>query len=500
MTIGPGSRLGPYEIVSLLGTGGMGEVWKARDTRLDRNVAIKILPADFAQDAKLRMRLEREARTLSQLDHPNICMLHDVGDNYLVMELVEGQSLADRLTRGPMPLADIIRYGSEVADALDRAHRAGVVHRDLKPGNIILTRSGAKLVDFGLAKGTVMEAGTDAVTMQKPLTEAGTILGTFQYISPEQLGGREADARSDIFALGAVLYEMATGTLAFPADSKASLIASILTSEPRVLSEVQPSLPPALDRLIRVCLKKDPEERWQSARDLAMELRWIAEAPASAGVAPPRSQRKRAAVAIAVAAVIITAILTAAVLRSRGFHFGPPVVVMLDSTHPERVYDDETRKRGGTNADDLTDLLNDLPVTLVKENTSWSWHRENEILRQNPDLILIHRSSFYVPSGMEGLADNRFEEGYFERAWDKLELFLGYIAAGNPRTKFVVYSRKTWKDDEAARTWAARLGKRFPELEGRVVAWRVPLHRETFRHPQTGAEFRKVVVATLGLE
>ena len=215
MTIAPGSRLGPYEIVALIGAGGMGEVFRARDTRLDRSVAIKVLPAELAQNEQFRLRFDREAKTISQLNHPNICTLYDVGDGYLVMELLEGESLAERIAKGPLPMRDVIRYGIEVADALSKAHRAGIVHRDLKPGNVMITKSGAKLLDFGLAKSSVIDVSLDAATQHKPLTQEGTIVGTFQYMAPEQLEGLQADARTDIFSLGAVLYEMATGRRAF---------------------------------------------------------------------------------------------------------------------------------------------------------------------------------------------------------------------------------------------------------------------------------------------
>src|SRR5688500_18622898 len=228
--VAAGTRLGPYEIASRIGAGGMGEVWKARDTRLDRSVAIKILPAEFAENAQLKARFEREAKTISQLNHPHICTLYDVGDDYLVMELIEGETLADRLARGALPLADVLKYGAQIADALDRAHSAGVVHRDLKPGNVMITRTGAKLLDFGLAKAAELEV-FDGATVQKPLTQEGTILGTFQYMAPEQLESSEADARTDIFALGATLYEMATGQRAFVAKSKASLIAAIVREQ-----------------------------------------------------------------------------------------------------------------------------------------------------------------------------------------------------------------------------------------------------------------------------
>src|ERR1041385_3961706 len=227
MSVAPGTRLGPYEIVSRIGAGGMGEVGRARDTRLDRSVAVKLLPAQLTNDTQLKIRFEREARSISQLSHPNICTLFDVGEergmSYLVMELLDGETLAERIARGPLPLADVIRYGIQISEALDRAHQAGIVHRDLKPGNIMITKSGAKLLDFGLAKASAAAVGGDAPTIQKDLTQEGTILGTFQYMSPEQFEGTEAGARTDIFALGAVLYEMTTGRRAFDGKTRTSL-------------------------------------------------------------------------------------------------------------------------------------------------------------------------------------------------------------------------------------------------------------------------------------
>jgi eukaryotic-like serine/threonine-protein kinase len=280
-------RLGPYEIHSRIGSGGMGEVWKAVDTRLGRAVAVKILPAEFAANASLRSRFEREARTISQLHHPHICTLFDVGENYLVMELLEGQTLAERLAKGPMPLAEVLRYGGQMADALDKAHRQGVVHRDVKPGNVMITKAGAKLLDFGLAKAAQVELSLDGATEHRPLTQEGTILGTFQYMSPEQLEGQGVDHRADIFALGAVLYEMMTGRRAFDGKTKTSLIAAIVAAEPPPLSRIQPLTPPALEHVIQKCLAKDPEARWQSAHDIADELRWIGEQGSQAGAATP---------------------------------------------------------------------------------------------------------------------------------------------------------------------------------------------------------------------
>jgi len=309
MEVAAGTRFGPYEIVSRIGAGGMGEVWRANDTRLGRGVAIKILPAAFAGNAQWKVRFEREAKAIAHLSHPHICALHDVGDNYLVMELLEGQTLADRLRKGPLPLADVIRYGTQIAAALGSAHAQNVIHRDLKPANIMLTKSGAKLLDFGLAKSLPLASSADATTINNPITEEGTLLGTLPYMAPEQLEGIAADARTDIFALGSVLYEMVTGHRAFEAGSHASLITKIMATEPPPIASIDPLAPPLLEHLIRRCLRKDPEERWQSARDVANELEWVADAQA---IAPKRPSGKAAWI---VAALIALAAGTTEVWR-----------------------------------------------------------------------------------------------------------------------------------------------------------------------------------------
>jgi len=331
MTIESGSKLGPYEIQSRIGAGGMGEVWKALDTRLERSVAIKVLAGHLSASADVRQRFEREAKTISQLSHPHVCALHDVGRDgevdYLVMELLEGETLAERLVRGPLPLEQTLRYGSQIADALDKAHRQGIVHRDLKPGNVMLTKTGVKLLDFGLARslpgGGADDPSLTASPTQAHLTQEGTILGTFQYMAPEQLEGKPADPRTDIFALGATLYEMATGRKAFSGATQASLISAILRDEPPPISHLQPTSPAGLDRLIRVCLAKDPEERWQSAGDVARELRWLAEGssatsaiPAPAGAA--RRVRHRALPWTVAALGLIAALFMGNELRRAG--------------------------------------------------------------------------------------------------------------------------------------------------------------------------------------
>ena len=297
MRLSSGTRLGPYELLAPVGAGGMGEVYRAKDTRLDRTVAVKVLPAHLSSSAESRQRFEREAKTISQLSHPHICALYDVGNQdgveFLVMEYLEGETLSERLLKGALSVDQVLRYGIEIADALDKAHRQGIVHRDLKPGNVMITKSGVKLLDFGLAKAVAPTTPQQLTSLPTALTQEGTILGTFQYMAPEQLEGREADARTDIFAFGCVLYEMATGKKTFSGATQASLIGSILRDEPSSISDVAPLTPRALDRLVKVCLAKDPEDRWQTARDVGLQLGEVArdrEHPETAAVRRVRSK------------------------------------------------------------------------------------------------------------------------------------------------------------------------------------------------------------------
>ena len=324
MALTPGTKLGPYEILALIGAGGMGEVYRACDTRLDRTVAVKTLIHCRSADQDLRRRFEREARLISGLSHPHICTLFDIGregeTDYLVMEYLEGETLAHRLQRGSLAPDQTLQYGVQITDALEQAHRQGVIHRDLKPGNIMLTKSGAKLLDFGLAKMGVAAPSSVAATLTKlsgneqGLTDSGVILGTFQYMAPEQLEGKEADGRTDIFALGTVLYEMATGECPFRGSSPASLIAAILSSEPPSIMTRQPMTPPMLDRVVKACLAKDPDERWQRAHDLKLELKWIAEEfsqPGTPGPAVSRRKNRERLAWGAIAAALLTALLFA---------------------------------------------------------------------------------------------------------------------------------------------------------------------------------------------
>jgi Tol biopolymer transport system component len=311
MPLNAGTRLGPYEVQSPAGAGGMGEVYRARDTRLDRQVAIKVLPSHLSSNPDLKLRFEREARSISRLSHPHICVLHDVGHqdgvDFLVMEYLEGETLADRLEKGPVPIEQALTLAIEIADALDKAHQQGIVHRDLKPANIMLTSSGGKLMDFGLAKPPAAVLGTAALSSMggaspstptiniansaKPLTQQGTILGTFQYMAPEVLQGAEADARSDIFSFGCVIYEMVTGRRAFDGKSQISVLAAILERIPEPISKLQPMTPAAVDHVVRQALQKHPAERWQSAHDIRVELQWIKQEMALEKPAQARARR-----------------------------------------------------------------------------------------------------------------------------------------------------------------------------------------------------------------
>src|SRR5712692_774487 len=369
MAMSSGQRLGPYEILSAIGAGGMGEVYRARDTRLDRIVAIKVLQAHLADKPELRERFEREARTIASLNHPHICVLYDIGRqdgiDYLVMEYLEGETLAHRLLKGPLPLDQVLQYAIEIADALDKAHRKGVTHRDLKPGNIMLTKSGTKLLDFGLAKLKQEVAPANLPLSQLPtandaLTAEGTIVDTLLYIAPEQLEGKEVDARTDIFAFGAVVYEMATGKKAFEGNSQARVISAIMTSDPPPMSSLQPMTPPALDRVVKKCLAKEREKRWQAASDVCDELKWIAEGGSQASLAPTvpakgtRALGRRALI-LSLGALLLVAVVTGLAVwnlkpsppqpvsrtvinlppgqQLAGLENGPAVALSLDGTH-----------------------------------------------------------------------------------------------------------------------------------------------------------------------
>ena len=408
MPLQPGTSLGPYQIDAPLGAGGMGEVYQATDTRLDRIVVIKVLPEHVAADPDLKQRFEREAKTISSLNHPHICTLYDIGQegdtDFLVMEYLEGETLAQRLTTGPLPTAEVLRYATEIADALDKAHRQGIVHPDLKPGNIMLTATGTKLLDFGLAKlkpATEGAAGLTALPTQSAgLTMQGTILGTLQYMAPESLDGKEADARTDLFAFGAILYEMVTGKKAFAGEGRASLIAAIMHVDPPAMSTLQSMTPPALDHVVKTCLAKSPDDRWQTAGDVGRHLKWITEGgshPSVASSVTVASQPAgwRHAVTIAAVAALVGGIAVWSLMRSapsvprvERFVIPPPapetvnlsnnrpdIAISPDGTRVVYLATGETRQLYVRSVDSLTATPLQVPGILntpfVSPNSAW---------------------------------------------------------------------------------------------------------------------------------
>ena len=518
-----GTRLGAFEIVGPLGKGGMGEVYRARDTRLDRDVAIKVLSSDLAADPHGRDRFQREARAISRLSHPHICTLHDVGvatveggdAPFLVMELLDGETLADRLRRGPLPMGQAVQMARQILDALAAAHATGIVHRDLKPANIMLTRSGVKLVDFGLARlqdparaGSRLSSDTGG---DGPLTGPGRVFGTIPYMAPEQVRGAEADARSDLFAFGAVFYEMLTGRRAFSAKSEPALIAAILEDDPPPLAAEALEAPPALERLVRACLAKDPDERWQHARDVALALGGLASGDPASTPSEERGARLAAtrpgvragswrvhAAWLAVTSAVALAVWLLAAPAPEVPANPQPVIVLMDSPLEGRVYDPRTIAAGGTNADDISDALSDLPVVTYKENTSPMWHREEQVRQQNPDLVISHLSCFLdqrVASDKEQL------NHLFAVSHTRLSGYFGYLASVNPRTKFLVYSRsRLWPNGENQDSWMSNALARFPQLKGRLFFTVIPGgENASFRDAATRQQLRGLVVQIVGL-
>ena len=355
MALANGKKLGPYEVLAPLGAGGMGEVYRARDTRLGREVAIKVLPSHLSSNPDLKTRFEREAKAISGLNHPHICTLHDVGHqdgvDFLVMELLEGESLDKRLERGPLPLKQALEVGVEIAEALEKAHKSGIVHRDLKPGNIVLTKAGAKLLDFGLAKppsSQLANFSSDSPTvptLSKPLTAEGTIIGTYQYMAPEQLEGKDADAQSDIFSFGAVLYEMVTGKRAFTGKSAISVMSAIAEKEPQSITALQPMTPPAMEHVICTCLAKERERRYQSVLDVKLELEWInaARQPAVMGAPSGKDRRKWQAWTLSVAVVVAALIVAATYYATRPAVEAPLMVSLMP---PSGVFPDTLGRNG----------------------------------------------------------------------------------------------------------------------------------------------------------
>jgi serine/threonine protein kinase len=527
MYISPNSTIAQYTIVSKIGEGGMGEVWRARDTRLGRDVAIKFLPANFAADADRLNRFEQEARATSALNHPNILTVFDIGNHdgssFIVAELLEGEELRDRLNHGQIPLRKAIDYAEQIVNGLAAAHGKGIVHRDLKPENLFITNDDrVKILDFGLAKLSVPPAAAGGShsedETQKVLTNPGVVMGTVGYMSPEQVRGERADHRSDIFSFGAILHEMLTGRRAFKRETMAETMTAILKEEPVDLSASLPGINPSLERIVQRCLEKKPERRFQSTQDLDFALESLSARSGSSGNnmtttlgGVERKDEKSGgknrsfwiAAVLLIAGILLLATGAAYWMSRRPTaapgNAGPPVVLLMDSPHPERVYDAETKRTGGTNADDLTDLLRDLPIVLLKENTNATWRRELQVLQEKPALIVAHRSCFYDTTLFDPAkyGDVGHTEQFAELAHDKFDLFIGYVGQANPNTRFIVYSRGSWKDEAARAQWVRTIEERFPVLRGRVVAMKVPLDRATFRNPITGGEIRQLIEGQL---
>ena len=425
MALTSGTRLGPYEIELPIGAGGMGEVYRARDTRLDRTVAVKVLASHLSSSPELKQRMEREARAISSLNHPNICTLHDIGSqdgtDYLVMEYLEGETLDARLQRGPLPLKQVLEYGMQICDALEKAHRAGIVHRDLKPGNVMLTASGAKLLDFGLAKPSLMSipvtSGKGNLTPSTPtmnlsmltakpeaLTQQGTIIGTFQYMAPEVLQGQEADPRSDIFAFGCILYEMPTGHRAFEGKTQLSVMSAILEKDPQPISNMQPTSPASLDYTVQTCLEKNPEDRFQTAHDVKLQLAWVAKSATQSG--PPalsasRTRSKFGVTAIAVLALAVIA-LAVALLTS-----GPQRRVLRTNLLPPEGTIFETLYRNGAPA--LSPDGTHVAFIAQKEGKNLLWLRSLDHLESTP--VQGTDDAYYPFWSADGTAVAFFRQG-----------------------------------------------------------------------------------------
>jgi serine/threonine protein kinase len=514
MPFDPGTRLGPYEILELAGAGGMGEVYRARDTRLHRTVAIKVASRGMSEDPHVRARFQREARAIAALNHPHICAIHDVatfeGHDVIVMEYLDGETLEQRLRKSPVSTVELFSIAISIGEALEAAHREGIIHRDLKPSNVMLTRSGVKLLDFGIAKqreivGRDSTASVDATGTASGTIE-GTLVGTVPYMAPEQLEGKPVDARTDIFAFGSVLFEMATGKPAFSGASTAALVAAILAESRPLAAKTDPNVPRVLDRIISACLARNPDDRCQHLADLLRELRWAREdliEPASVTAVPSafRGWRVHASWAAALLAAVVTAVWVSSRADPDGLPAPNPVpvIVLMDSPLPGRVYDPRTATEGGTNADDVTDALRNLQVAIRKENTSAAWHREEQVVGENPDLIVSHLSCLLDARVGEG--QPAVSEHLFDLAENRLLVFLAYVASRNPRTRFIVYSRSVFQTHGGEEQWVAKQVARLPVLRNRLNAFIVPGGREkaSFREPETARLLRTRITQVLGL-
>jgi len=521
-----GQTVGHYKILSLLGKGGMGEVFLAEDSKLGRKVALKFLPTALLRDPDRLRRFELEARAASALNQPNILTIHEIGEvdqhRFIATEYVEGETLRQRMLSGPLTVSEALGIAEQVALALGAAHAAGIIHRDIKPENIMLRGDGlVKILDFGLAKLADQKASSpEASTRGFVKTSTGIVMGTVAYMSPEQARGLSVDARTDIWSLGALLYEMIGGRPAFGGDTTSDVLVSVLERNPPSLALAIPGISETVEFIVLKALTKEREERYQTSREMLTDLRRVSQrlgrgaefersgaaqpteskevartTSAEAAVTSSREPRSKRRIIWAAVGVLLVALATTIIWKGKPYWsppVQPPVVILMDSTLADRVYDAETRKNGGTNADDITDVLRDLPVVIQKENTSPLWHREDQILREKPALIVIHRSCFADAS--LGLDPNSPAKQVADR---KIESFLGYLSLGTPTTKFLTYTRNA--GDQGP--WVLDLEKRFPQLKGRVVALTIPGGAEhaSFREPETKKLLRQQVTSILGL-
>jgi hypothetical protein len=506
MPLTPGTRLGQYEVIAALGKGGMGEVYRARDTRLERDVAVKILSHDVSVHLGQAERLEREAKVLASLNHPNIAAIHGFeegnGVRAMILELVDGETLADRLVRGPLRLQDALRVAQQIAAALDAAHERGVVHRDLKPANVMLRTDGlVKVLDFGLAKLADAASGTPSSgtpdTRAIDVTRSGVILGSPPFMAPEQIGGTAATKRSDIWAFGAVLYEMLTGRAAFPGPDVSRVLADIVAREPQ-WDALPPETPASIRRLLRRCLAKDPSERLRDIADARLEIEDALspssrEAPAPSRIEAPAASRRimLGLVALALVGVGVAAAVGVRWLGRSG-DSGPaastrlPLVIMMDSPHPLRVYDKETLAANGTNADVISDILSDLPIRRQKETIGPGWHRDEEVKLFEPDLIVVHYSGFNA-------------EASATEPRERLRTLIKFFA--DTPTKFLIYSRNTDAaiNDNLSRLLADLYAEK-PELRQRIRGFGVTDHGPPrWINSASGAELKLVVKEMLQL-
>jgi serine/threonine protein kinase len=492
-----GKTISHYKILEKLGEGGMGVVYKAQDLKLDRVVALKFLPQQMLNNESEKVRFIREAQAAAVLNHPNIATVYEIdeadGQIFIAMEYLEGKTLKERIEAKPFRLTEAIDIAVQVAQGIHVAHEKDIVHRDIKTSNIMVTEKGqAKVMDFGLAK------------LKKEslvLTKQGTTLGTIAYMSPEQARAETVDRRTDIWSLGIVLYEMIAGRLPFRGEFEQAIIYSVLNEDQEPLTALRSDVPIALESIVNKCLMKNAAKRYQHADELIVDLQRVKNESVTltstvrSGVKPKLGSKQRAAVAFGGIFIVAAIAVTILIVRPTGNSAGNlPVVILMDSPIPERVYDPETRKNKGTNADDITDLLQDLPVAIHKETTSSHWHREDQVLRQDPALIVIHRSCFFDPTNLQ---DTTFRQELYQLLESKLISFLGYIALGNPRTRFLVYSRGF----EDAETWIPQVDERFPPLKGRIVAVHVPgKEKATFRDPKIGGDLKLRVKELLGIK